>query len=243
MNKDTKEKNIDEEDYIDEEILEEDFVGEDLSFFKKTPVKIFFALILIISLIYISTGIREYFFYRRTPISVQFQPSGMVVDEEEIVVPVSVFVIRENRFKSARTDEEVDHILENGFRFFEEANISFSTRRIVDLYIESDNFLTNHSAFLKSVDDYDRQKINIFLTGHLDGNNGIAFMGLNSLAVADYVTAHDYRTLAHEIGHILGLGHSNHPASVMYQASYGTRFSLDEIEKMRRYARKIEISR
>ncbi len=243
MNKDTKEKNIDEEDYIDEEILEEDFVGEDLSFFKKTPVKIFFALILIISLIYISTGIREYFFYRRTPISVQFQPSGMVVDEEEIVVPVSVFVIRENRFKSARTDEEVDHILENGFRFFEEANISFSTRRIVDLYIESDNFLTNHSAFLKSVDDYDRQKINIFLTGHLDGNNGIAFMGLNSLAVADYVTAHDYRTLAHEIGHILGLGHSNHPASVMYQASYGTRFSLDEIEKMRRYAKEIEISR
>lgn len=243
MNKDTKEKNIDEEDYIDEEILEEDFVGEDLSFFKKTPVKIFFALILIISLIYISTGIREYFFYRRTPISVQFQPSGMVVDEEEIVVPVSVFVIRENRFKSARTDEEVDHILENGFRFFEEANISFSTRRIVDLYIESDNFLTNHSAFLKGVDDYDRQKINIFLTGHLDGNNGIAFMGLNSLAVADYVTAHDYRTLAHEIGHILGLGHSNHPASVMYQASYGTRFSLDEIEKMRRYAKEIEISR
>ena len=54
---------------------------------------------------------------------------------------------------------------------------------------------------------FDEATINVFLVGNLGGINGIAFGGLNSVAVADYTTVYDFRALAHEIGHILGLHH------------------------------------
>ncbi len=215
----------------EEDFFEEEETPSEPSFFWRF-LKIFIALVLLFSLLYI-TGIREYFFYRKTPIDVKLDPPSAVLEAEKITVPVSVFILREGSFRSERKEKEVESILEKGFQLFEQANIGFEIKHQEELFTESNLFLSNHSLFLSKVEEYKPEKINIFLVGHLKGINGIAFPGRNSLAVADYVTSHDYRTLAHEIGHIFGLGHNNNPFSIMYQGSYGLNFSLEEVLKMR----------
>ena len=63
---------------------------------------------------------------------------------------------------------------------------------------------------------------------------GIAFGGLYSVAVADYTTVYDFRALAHEVGHVLGLHHvSGSRGQLMYRGANGFKLSLEEIERAR----------
>jgi len=63
----------------------------------------------------------------------------------------------------------------------------------------------------------------------LNGINGLALVNINSVLVADFTTVNDFRTTAHELGHILGLGHVNPENRLMARGKNGELLIEEEI--------------
>ena len=73
----------------------------------------------------------------------------------------------------------------------------------------------------------------------LNGINGIALVDIGSIMVADFTTVNDYRTTAHELGHLLGLKHVEDRNFLMFKGSNGEILTIDEINIARNNAKDI----
>jgi len=198
------------------------------------------AFLTVLGLLYIS-GIRQYFFYRRTPATIEQEHIGSTLDVEEISLPLTVFIlVNDESNGSERSEENAMWLIENSSRIWQQANINLKTEKIVMLDTsdtEINNFLINPQAFIQNVNGYDYETVNVFLVKPLGGINGIAFSNIRSVAVADYTTVYDFRALAHEIGHVLGLAHTSvDKGSLMYRGANGFSLSLEEITSTRERA-------
>ena len=70
----------------------------------------------------------------------------------------------------------------------------------------------------------------MFFVQSLNGINGLALTRINTAFVSDFTTVNDFRTTAHELGHILGLRHVAPEGSLMARGRNGEFLSKDEIE-------------
>jgi len=194
------------------------------------------ALAVLLGFVYLS-GLDQYFLYQRTPDKVQQEPVVSAIDAERILVPVSIFILRnEEENGSKRTKENASSLVKKASQIWEQANIELEIKNIQELK-RSDKeialLLDATRVFLEGVKGYDRFGINVFLTEKLRGINGIAFGGLLSVAVADYTTVYDFRALAHEVGHMLGLNHVENVGRLMHQGANGFELSLGEVLRAR----------
>ncbi len=202
------------------------------------------ASVVIAGLLYIS-GIYQYFFYQRTPASVNQPEVVSRVDAQTLTVPLTIFIITGDKaYGSVRSEENVLRLVENASRIWDQAGIALRIKNIHTILKsneEIDVFFNAPTAFVQNIDAFDAAAINVFLMGNLGGINGIAFIGLGSVAVSDYTTVYDFRALAHEIGHMLGLQHvSISKGQLMYRGANGFELSLEEIEHARLNAQRFE---
>ena len=198
------------------------------------------ALAVIVGFVYIS-GVYQYLFYQRTPSSVEQQQVESEIDAQNMSVPLTVFVmLSDGPQGSERSEENVSRLVENADRVWEQANIDLKIKDIIFLEQteeEIELLFIASSLFIQNVDKFDSSAINVFLLGNLNGLNGIAFGGLQTVAIADYTTVYDFRVLAHEVGHVLDLDHIKEDTGrLMYQGANGFTLSLEEIMRARKAA-------
>ncbi len=193
--------------------------------------KILLALVLVLVMVYFS-GIREYFFFRRTPESATITEMEKVLEVESVDLPVTVFLIRNSRLGTVKNYDEIESLIRNGSSIMSQAGI--------DLII--DDFIEKEMATEEIIDlidgDFDliakRDGVNLILVKTLGQLNGLAYPGRDVVIMPDYLAGRNYRTFAHEIGHLLGLGHVEDGRYVMSQGSTGVLFSKEEVIKMRK---------
>ena len=166
-------------------------------------------------------------------------------DSQTLTVPLTIFIITGDKaYGSVRSEENVLRLVENASRIWDQAGIALRIKTIHTILKsneEIDVFFNAPTAFVQNIDAFDAAAINVFLMGNLGGINGIAFIGLGSVAVSDYTTVYDFRALAHEIGHILGLQHvSISKGQLMYRGANGFELSLEEIERARLNAQRFK---
>lgn len=216
---------------------------------EKSPVfkivKVIVSILLILGLLNIFS-LRNFFLYRITSPLIQQEGVEIKVDAEILQVPLNIIVLTtaEEGYGSKRNRESVLSLIENAGKIWEQSGIKLVIKNI---HFEEKNnaFLSklyqNPKLIINNLQNFDNRSINILLVRGLGGINGVSFGGLNTVAVADYTTVYDFRTLAHEVGHTLGLSHADGSrGQLMYRGANGFNLSIEEIEIARNNAKVYE---
>ncbi len=198
------------------------------------------AILAIVALLSI-TGIREIVFFMDTSKEATQDPVPSRVESEEITIPLNVVVMQgDEQHASKRSDAEAKDLVKDASNIWSQANIKLNVKNLAFREFstpEFESFYKNPGEFLSDIPDFRNDHINVFLVSHLRGLNGISFGGVRAVAVADKTTVHDFRVLAHEIGHQLDLEHASAGRDhLMYKGANGTFLGKQAIEKAREKA-------
>ncbi len=200
------------------------------------------AVFVLISFVWWS-GFYQAFFYRKTP-PIQEKKLESITSQVELVVPLNVMVLQNNGDLGSKRDEaNVRLLIENASNTWAQADISLRVTSIHFVGMEDETInalLQDHSRIPGIISEYDPETFNVILVRKLGGINGIALGAINTLMVADLTTVYDFRATAHEVGHLLGLSHTDESRNrLMYRGANGTELTEEEIRTARDWASRL----
>lgn len=196
------------------------------------------ALVVIAGLIYIS-GLRQFFFYRKTPEKLKARKMESVLEAKELAVPVYARILRvEDSSDASRRDKEnIRRLVAQTNRIWNQADIQLELKGTEKITMNKNQwqaFRESPQRFSSRIDGFDESLINVFFIGNLEGPSGVAYIGSRNILIADYTTAHDFLVFAHEIGHLLGLSHNEPNQGLMAPEAKDPELSKEEIKKARK---------
>lgn len=200
------------------------------------------AVVALAGTIYLS-GFYQFFLFNRTSPEAHQKSLTPLVEGELLTLPLHVFVLTEEpTLGSSRQEDDVRRIVSDSSAIWKQANISFTVDSVSFVEVGSEElglFLADPRTFLVGISGENFGSINVFLTKTLSGINGVAFTDVSSLVVADFTTSFDFRVLAHELGHILGLPHvASDGRRLMYQGADGFALTRSEALQARGVAQR-----
>ncbi len=163
---------------------------------------------------------------------------------EQIIIPVKAHIIKDTSeaYTSSRSEENVISLLEKANQIWVKADIYFQLEEIVVTNVSFEaipNAINGNYLELTGHENFAGDKINFFLVQSLNNINGLSLTSINSVLVADYTTVNDFRTTAHELGHILDLRHVSPSNRLMARGRNGELLSPEEVLIARKSAERL----
>lgn len=168
------------------------------------------------------------------------QDQGPLLAENiSIEIPIVLHrVVDSGDLSTKRSKEDTGALFENVERIWSQGNITFDTE-IIDTEISEDiqeTIMKGNFGELYALTVNDPLSFHVYFLQNIGGPNGIAFPPLNAV-IADKTTVPDYRATAHELGHLLGLSHTDESRGrLLFQGADGELLTAEEIKTARRAA-------
>jgi hypothetical protein len=195
------------------------------------------ALVFVFATVFLFGGIYQLSLVQQTPESTPAGSYENLIDQPERSIPTSLYVLTEDGSSKINTN----NLITKTNAILQQAAVELSLQRTntiaaKDLPAGDKQIAGSPSALRDQLPELNPSHLNVVVADGLAGVNGVAFVGTNVVAVAEYNATFDFRVLAHEVGHILALEHTPDRRNLMRSGGSGTTLTQSQAQQVYRQA-------